>query len=209
MNFSLTLIFFLLDIFLFTSCICERNDTDKDFRAWNGTIPAITFCYHKRIDIVKAQKLIKRYWNVEAIDSEYEYFMDYVNLVANTSIYSFRQFAQYVNDRRLEFVDMATIAENLIPNVNVNISGFDTNLNPMIVEIMTERGICHTINGILASALFSTKYVYKFHYSSILSFVLFDVRVCAFSFHFFSSFFPIFTFDSEWKPSEWKRKTLI
>lgn len=137
-----------------TNLIYMRN---KDFRDWNGTLPAITFCYHKRIDAVKAKNLIKQFWNVEPTDSEYEHFMDYVNLVANASIYSFRAFNRYVNDKRLEFIDMGMIARNVAPDINALISSFDSNLKPTIVEILTERGICHNVNGILSSTLLSTK----------------------------------------------------
>lgn len=33
---------------------------ERDYREWNGTLPAVTLCYHKRINDTKAEELIKR-----------------------------------------------------------------------------------------------------------------------------------------------------
>jgi hypothetical protein len=107
--------------------------------------------------MVKAKNIIKRFWNVEESDLEYEYFMDYVSLVANASSDSFKTFKAYKNDRRLDFVDLLTIARNVVPNVNVMITTFDPNYNPSIEEIITEKGICHTINGVLSSIILNVK----------------------------------------------------
>lgn len=58
-------------------------------RAWNGSIPTLTFSYHNRYDETKAKRLIQRLWNIDALYSEYSYFLDYVEAVVNTSIASF------------------------------------------------------------------------------------------------------------------------
>jgi hypothetical protein len=52
---------------------------------------------------------------------------------------------------------MFVIAKDVHPNVNSIISGFDPNLNPRIIEVMTERGICYSVNAILATNLQGTK----------------------------------------------------
>lgn len=128
-----------------------------DYRQWNGTIPALTFCYHNRIDSVKAQYLIKRLWNIDLNDVEYSYFLDYVGMVVNTSISSFKTFERFAEDKRFDNTDMTIIAKDVHPNVNSILSGFDPNFNPQISEVMTEMGICYSVNAILESNLLGTK----------------------------------------------------
>lgn len=50
---------------------------ERDYREWNGTLPAITICYHKRIDEKKAEELIYRFWNVKK--GEFSWFFDFFN----------------------------------------------------------------------------------------------------------------------------------
>lgn len=129
-----------------------------DYLLWNGTMPALTFCYHNRVDEAKAKRLIKRLWNVESNDDEYSHFLDYVKMVTNTTIASFGRFNRFANDKRLEFVDMFLIAKDVHPDMNSIVSSFDPNFNPEIVEVMTERGICYSINSILSAGAVSTGY---------------------------------------------------
>lgn len=132
--------------------------TKLDYRHWNGTIPALTFCYHNRIDEAKARKLIKSLWNINADDKEFSHFLDYVKMVVNTSISSLKTFHRFANDKRFEYLDMLVVARDVHPNINsAIISGFDPSFNPTIVEVMTEKGICYAINAILAENLQSTQ----------------------------------------------------
>ena len=128
-----------------------------DYLLWNGTMPALTLCYHNRFDEAKAQRLIKRFWNIELNDDEYFHFLDYVKLVTNATIASFGSFNRFADDKRLEFVDMLLIAKDIHPDMNSIVSSFDPNFNPDIVEVMTERGICYSINSILSAEALSTK----------------------------------------------------
>lgn len=133
-----------------------------DYRLWNGTIPALTICYHNRIDEDKAQLLIKRFWNVTSEDEEFSFFLDFIKTVANISIPSLRIFNRFAGDKRLEAVDMFDIVKEVHPDINMLVTSFDPNLNPPVVEVMTERGICYSINAILASTLLSTRYLQTF-----------------------------------------------
>lgn len=130
---------------------------ELDYRLWNGTIPALTFCYHNRFDEKKAKELIRRFWNVDSSDSEFSYIREYLKLVANASMHNFKLFSKYANDKRFEFVDMVVIAKDIHPTAGAVVSSFDPSYNPQTVELMTERGICYTINGILAADLQGTK----------------------------------------------------
>lgn len=101
--------------------------------------------------------MIRRFWNVDSTDDEYPYFLDYLRVVANASMFNFNLFSKYANDKRFEFVDMVVIAKDVHPNAEAIVSSFDPRYNPQPVEVMTERGICYTINGILSANLQGTK----------------------------------------------------
>lgn len=136
----------------------EANPTvislERDYRDWNGTLPAISVCYHKRVDEARAQSLIKRLWNVEKNNDEYSYFLDYVKAVVYTNE-SYSKFNGFVNDKRLEFINMLTIAREVHPVINSVVSSFDTNAEFTMTEIITEKGICYSVNSII-SPLIST-----------------------------------------------------
>ena len=122
---------------------------ERDYRDWNGTLPAISICYHRRVDEGRAQYLIKRLWNVELNDKEYPYFLEYVKAVVNINE-SFTKFNRFANDKRLEFINMLDIAKEVHPIINSVISSFDSNAEFVMSEIITEKGICYSVNSILA-----------------------------------------------------------
>ncbi|CAO1346128.1 unnamed protein product [Diamesa serratosioi] len=126
---------------------------ERDYRDWNGTLPALTYCYYQRIDNVRAQYLIKRLWNIESFDEEFIYFMDYITTVVNSSIESFISFNRFANDKRFEFLDMLTVAREVHPTISSVVSGFNPNLNTPLVEIITEKGICYSLNAILSATI--------------------------------------------------------
>lgn len=130
---------------------------ERDYRDWNGTLPALTYCYDQRIDNVRAQYLIKRLWNIESSDKEFKYFMDYINTVVNSSIQSFNSFNRFANDIRFEFLDMLTVAREVHPTISSAVSGFNPNLNTPLIEIITEKGICFSLNAVLSAKILSTK----------------------------------------------------
>lgn len=127
---------------------------ERDYRDWNGTLPAITICYHKRVDRDRAQQLIKRLWSIESFDDEYSYFLDYVYAVVQVNE-SYSKFNRFANDKRLEYINMLTIAKEVHPTHKSVISSFDTNAEFVMSEIITEKGICYNVNSIL-SPLIST-----------------------------------------------------
>ena len=130
---------------------------ERDYRDWNGTLPAITYCYNQRIDKVRAQYLIKRLWNTDTFDEKFPFFMDYITTVVNTPMESFTNFNRYADNKQLDFVDMLTIAREVHPLISSAVSGFNPNLNIPFVEIITEMGICYSLNAILSATILSTK----------------------------------------------------
>ncbi|CAO1391230.1 unnamed protein product [Diamesa serratosioi] len=125
---------------------------ERDYRDWNGTLPAISLCYHNRIDPVRARNLIKRFWNIENTEEEYPYFYDYITAVVNLSS-PLGKFTQFANDKRLEFIPMLTIAKEVHPIINSVISSFDANAEFILNEIITEKGICYCVNSVLSPLL--------------------------------------------------------
>ncbi|CAO1321716.1 unnamed protein product [Diamesa tonsa] len=129
---------------------------ERDYRDWNGTLPALTYCYDQRIDNVRAQYLIKRLWNIESSDEEFSYFMDYITTVVNSSIDSFINFNRFANDKRFEFLDMLTVAREVHPAISAVVTGFNPTADTPLVEIITEKGICYSLNAILSATILST-----------------------------------------------------
>lgn len=128
---------------------------ERDYRDWNGTLPAISVCYHRRVDVDRAAILIKRLWNIDRSDEEFPYFLDYVQAVVYTNE-SNAKFNRYVNDKRLEYINMLTIAKEVHPVINSAISSFDTNAEFGLSEIITEKGICYSVNSIIAPLISTT-----------------------------------------------------
>lgn len=125
---------------------------ERDYRDWNGTLPALSVCYHRRVDESRAQYLIKRLWNIEKSDSEFKYFLDYVKAVVNINE-SYSKFNRFANDKRLEYISMLTIAKDVHPVINSVISSFDTNAEFAMSEIITEKGICYSVNSIISGLI--------------------------------------------------------
>jgi hypothetical protein len=119
----------------------------------------MTFCYHNRFDDLRAQYLIERLWNVGRKDAEYPYFREFIKLVSNTSISSFKLYNRFANDKRFEYLDMSIVAKDVHPNVNSIISGWLPTINPRLVQVMTETGVCYSVNSLLQSQLMGTKYM--------------------------------------------------
>lgn len=112
---------------------------------------------YNRCDETKANRLIQRLWNIDALDSEYSYFLDYVKAVVNTSIGSFKTLNRFVTDKRFEYLDMSIVARDVHPPIKVEVSGFDRNFKPPIVQVFTEMGVCYAINAILEVDLMGTQ----------------------------------------------------
>lgn len=146
--------FFFIPIFLLSRFGAEQK---LDYREWNGTLPALTFCYHNRVDEVKTEYLIKRLWNIESNDVEYSYFYEYVSTVANASISSLEIFKKYASDKRLAKIDLSIIVKDVHPNINSIVFAFDPNINPHISEVLTEKGLCYSVNAVFQTNMQGTR----------------------------------------------------
>lgn len=52
---------------------------------------------------------------------------------------------------------MSIVARDVHPQITVEVSGFDHNFKPPIVQVLTEMEVCYAINAILKVDLMSTK----------------------------------------------------
>lgn len=128
----------------------ENYDND-----WNGTVPAITYCYHERIDFDKADEFIQRTWMADENDTSYDHYMEFIGIVVNISSDNLHKFEKFKDDERFSSIDMLELARELHPNYDDAITSFDKGAEVNFVEVITERGICYTINSPL-SVLLST-----------------------------------------------------
>lgn len=121
---------------------------ERDYREWNGTLPAITICYHKRIDDKRAKEMIQKLWNLSETDDDFQYFYDFIKTVVYLNG-SFKDINRFTNDRRLDEIDLLGLARDVHPIFNSVVSSFDSTVEFKLNEVVTERGICYTVNSVL------------------------------------------------------------
>ncbi|KAL7015092.1 hypothetical protein ACKWTF_016271 [Chironomus riparius] len=121
---------------------------ERDYREWNGTLPAITICYHKRIDDKRAKEVIKKLWNLSETDDDFQYFYDFIKTIVYLNE-SFKDINQFTNDRRLDDIDLLGLARDVHPIFNSVVSSFDSSAEFKLNEVITEKGICYTVNSVL------------------------------------------------------------
>lgn len=96
-----------------------------------------------------------RTWGTEENDTDYAYYMEFIDLVVNISTENLGKFGKFADDERFTDIDMLELARELHPNYDDAITSFDKGAEVNFVEVITERGICYTINSPL-SVLLST-----------------------------------------------------
>lgn len=96
-----------------------------------------------------------RTWGADENDTDYSYYMEFIDLVVNISTVNLAKFSKFAGDDRFTDIDMLELARELHPNYDDAITSFDKGAEVNFVEVITERGICYTINSPL-SVLLST-----------------------------------------------------
>ncbi|XP_062550673.1 sodium channel protein Nach-like [Armigeres subalbatus] len=139
---------------------------DKNYREWIGTMPAATFCFRNRFDRAKAIEYIhrnnlSRTGDTERIERILTLFQTLVNLtvsdfnplasfVANDSNYTHNSPSLFMS-ALLSNVDILSVVSAVHPHVDVAINSFDPAYNDLpIKQVITERGICYTLNAPLS-----------------------------------------------------------
>lgn len=121
---------------------------ERDYREWNGTLPAITICYHKRIDDKRAKELIQKLWNMSETDDDFQYFYDFIKTIVYLNE-SFMDINRFTNDQRLDEIDLLGLVRDVHPIFNSVVTSFDSTVEFKLNEVITEKGICYTVNSVL------------------------------------------------------------
>ncbi|XP_060651425.1 LOW QUALITY PROTEIN: sodium channel protein Nach [Drosophila nasuta] len=126
---------------------------DRDYRGWNGSLPAVTLCYYDHIDSFKANELIQDLWNVSIIDEDYFYIMDFLYAVVNATASNYAELTRFASDERFDQIDLYDIILGINRPFEQVISTFDSNFIVHVQMVMTERGSCYAINSPMSAVL--------------------------------------------------------
>ncbi|KAI4459077.1 amiloride-sensitive sodium channel-related [Holotrichia oblita] len=125
----------------------------KDYRNWNNPFPAATVCFIRKTDDLLVAEYIEKKWGINYTDDKYDYYFEFVKAVANISYQSLDVFKKYENDSDFNDVDMMDLAVKVYPVSDGNLVTFDTKDKTKWIRIMTEMGICSTMNSMFSKIL--------------------------------------------------------
>ncbi|CAG5037047.1 unnamed protein product [Parnassius apollo] len=123
-------------------------------------------------------------WNVTE-DSDTERFQYYYGFIEQVADVSFRtnlqNFWKYQNDDTVKNIDLLQLARNVHPNMTLPVTVTQTNEKVQWIPVMTEEGVCLTLNSVYAEYQFLLKEIkwkqqdlLKCHYHSEQCFVRID-----------------------------------
>ncbi|XP_068144170.1 sodium channel protein Nach [Drosophila tropicalis] len=153
----------MLSRFQFTRYLTSPTviSVDRDYRGWNGSLPAVTLCYYDHIDSFKANEYIQEVWNVSIIDEDYFYFMDFLYAVVNATASNYAELTKFAEDERFDQIDLYEMIQRVDRPFEQVISSFDTNFEVHVQMVMTERGSCYAINAPMSTVLSGKSVVYE------------------------------------------------
>lgn len=121
---------------------------ERDFHNWNGTLPSITFCYSENVPGSQIEQVIRDNWGVNLTEDEYKYYEDFLTVLLNADLISLNALEPFYGDPKLRDVDfLATIAKLVSPREQY-VSAFERNAKLEAVPVITERGLCYTVNSV-------------------------------------------------------------
>ncbi|EDW01455.1 GH20442 [Drosophila grimshawi] len=126
---------------------------DRDYRGWNGSLPAVTLCYYDHIDSFKANEVIQEEWNVSIIDEDYFYIMDFLYAVVNATVSNYAEITKFSSDERFDDINLYDVILAINRPFDQVISSFDANFKVHVQMVMTERGSCYAINSPMSAVL--------------------------------------------------------
>ncbi|XP_055307141.1 sodium channel protein Nach-like [Sitodiplosis mosellana] len=126
---------------------------ERDYRRWNGTMPAITLCYNVKFSQSKAEEYILRTWGVKQNDADFEYLSQFVETISNFTLERIHTIFEYGKDDRLRDINLRELVEFVYPNYNHVIKTFDPTMGPDSQLVLSERGMCHVINAPISKVL--------------------------------------------------------
>ncbi|KAH8277722.1 hypothetical protein KR018_004223 [Drosophila ironensis] len=134
---------------------------DRDYRGWNGSLPAVTLCYYDHIDSFKANEYIQEVWNVSIIDEDYFYFMDFLYAVVNATAGNYAELVKFAEDERFDSIDLYEMITRVDRPFEQVISSFDAGFEVHVQMVMTERGSCYAINSPMSTVLSGQPVAYE------------------------------------------------
>ncbi|XP_055379614.1 acid-sensing ion channel 5-like [Condylostylus longicornis] len=126
---------------------------DRDYRAWNGTLPGLTLCYHDKMDISKADDYIQEKWNITPNDNDYSYFLEFLYAVVNSTAYNYGDLVKFAEDERFDDINLYEIVKLIDRSFLQDLTTFRNNVKVHVIRVMTERGMCYAINAPMAKML--------------------------------------------------------
>ncbi|XP_060525278.1 sodium channel protein Nach-like [Cylas formicarius] len=140
----------------------------KDFRNWENAFPAATACFLNRVDDDKASQLIRRLWNVSSTHPKYLYYLDFIQILANISFENMFALKKFGNDPSLNRVDMTEIVTQVHPDIRGTLVTFQTESRTEWQLVLTEIGLCFTVNSKFAWLLSPNDTLHSHKYANIL-----------------------------------------
>ncbi|CAG9769534.1 unnamed protein product [Ceutorhynchus assimilis] len=125
----------------------------KDFRNWENPFPAATGCFLNKVDEGKAATFIETRWNISKHNEKYEYYLNFVKTVSNLTYETFHTLEKFKNDAKLNEIDFVSLITNVHPELSGTLVTFQSKVEPKWNFIMTELGLCFTLNYRFAELL--------------------------------------------------------
>lgn len=121
---------------------------ERDFYDWNGTLPGITFCYVENLSPDTTDEFIRTTWSVEQDQDKYLYYKEFLETLTSTTVYNLGELLRYHDDPTLSALDFETTLTSVIHEHDHYVSSFvrDRDITPQL--ILTERGLCYTVNSV-------------------------------------------------------------
>lgn len=132
----------------------------------------------KFISFGKCVFALDRTWNITHSDDDYSYFIKFIDSMANLTLDNFDTLIDYANDERIaninlrelvEFVNArifiidfaapfsskhkSTWLQQVYPSENFTVHSFNADVKYNVQQLITERGLCVTINAPLSKFL--------------------------------------------------------
>lgn len=135
---------------------------ERDFHAWNGTLPSLTFCYLDNLSPENADDYINRTWHVTQESSstdddgdteKYLYYKEFLSLLLDANIYNLPALQKFSADATLKDLDLQVAIRTILSERDHYVSSFDNDLDLVPRAILTERGLCYTVNSMQADIM--------------------------------------------------------
>ncbi|KAG4069556.1 hypothetical protein HA402_006922 [Bradysia odoriphaga] len=92
-------------------------------------------------------------WNVSESDEDYEYYLDFIKTVVNTDIATLEDYLKFDRDDRLENIDLYEMTMMVRRERNHRTILFDNSFPVDERQVMTEQGLCFSVNGPITTLL--------------------------------------------------------